>query len=88
MPKITLKKEKWALSFDGRLKRLVIREAKKKGVYPVNLLEQAVRNQFNPYGHTDIEDSVAYVKKIRKGSRSEADEAFLKEIRTWQRLNS
>ncbi len=88
MPKMMLKKEKWTLSFDGHLKGLLIREAKKKGVYPVHLLEQMVRNQFNPYGHTEITDSIAYVKEIRKGSRDRSDEAFLKGIRTWQSLNS
>ncbi len=88
MPKATLKKEKWTLSFDPRLKRLLIKEAQKKGIYPVVLLEQVVRERFNPYGHSDVEDSAAYVREIRRGSRSQSDEAFLKEIREWQRSNS
>ena len=88
MPKTALKKEKWTLSFDPRLKRLLIKEARKKGIYPVSLLEQVVRERFNPYGHSDVEDSVAYVKKIRKASRSQSDEAFLKEIREWQKSSS
>jgi hypothetical protein len=88
VPKTALKKEKWTLSFDPRLKRLLIKEARKEGVYPVALLERAVRERFNPYGHTDVEDSVAYVQEIRKGSRSRSDEAFLQEIREWQRSNS
>jgi len=56
MPKTALKKEKWTLSFDPRLKRLLIKEARKKGVYPVNLLE--------------------------------SDDAFLDEIREWQKSRS
>jgi len=88
MSKAALKKEKWTLSFDPRLKRLLIKEARKKGIYPVNLLEEVVRERFNPYGYSDVEDSVAYVREIRKGSRGQSDEAFLKEIRAWQRSNS
>lgn len=88
MPKTALKKEKWTLSFNGQLKHLLIREAKKQGIYPVNLLEQIVRERFNPYGHTDIKGSVAYVRKIRKGSRHQSDDVFLKEIRDWQESNS
>ena len=88
MPKTALKKEKWTLSFDPRLKRLLIKEARKKGIYPVSLLEEVVRERFNPYGHSDVKDSVAYVLEIRKGSRDRSDEAFLKEIREWQKSNS
>jgi len=66
----------------------LIKEARKKGLYPVNLLEQVVRDRFNPYGHSDVEDSIAYVREIRKGSHSQSDEAFLKEIREWQKSNS
>ena len=88
MPKTALKKEKWTLSFDPRLKRLLIKEARKKGIYPVSLLEDVVRERFNPYGHVDVKDSVAYVQEIRKGSRDRSDEAFLKEIREWQKSNS
>ncbi|HTN42931.1 MAG TPA: hypothetical protein VMN77_03950 [Nitrospiria bacterium] len=88
MPKTSLKKEKWTLSFDPRLKRLLIKEARKKGVYPVSLLEDVVRERFNPYGHSDVKDSVAHVREIRKGSRDRSDEPFLKEIRDWQKSNS
>jgi hypothetical protein len=88
MPKTALKKEKWTLSFDSHLKRLLIQEAKKKGVYPVNLLEQVVREHFNPFGYVDVEHSVAFIQELRKGSRSRSDEAFLKEISEWQKSNS
>lgn len=88
MPRSALKKEKWTLSFDRRLKQILIKEARRNGIYPVSLLEQIVRERFNPYGYTDVKDSVTYVQEIRKGSRSQSDEAFLKEIRAWQRSNS
>ena len=88
MPKTALKKEKWTLSFDSHLKRLLIKEAQRKGVYPVALLEEVVRDRFNPYGFSDVKDSVRYVRKIRKGSRKVTDEAFLKEIRAWRKSNS
>ena len=88
MPKATLRKEKWTLSFDPRLKRLLIKEARRKGIYPVALLEQVVRERFNPYGHTDMKDSIAYVREMRKGSRSQSDEVFLNEIRKWQKSGS
>ena len=88
MHKATPRREKWILSFDARLKNVLIKESRKRGVYPVTLLEQIVRERFNPYSHTDIEDSVAYIREIRKGSRSQSDNAFLEEIRAWQSSNS
>ncbi len=54
----------------------------------MSLLEEVVRERFNPYGHSDVQDSVAYVRAMRKGSRRQSDESFLKEIREWQRSNS
>jgi hypothetical protein len=88
MPKTALRKEKWTLSFDSRLKRRLIQEARRRGVYPVSLLEEIVRDRFNPYGHTDLADSVRYVRELRKGSRNLSDEDFLAEIREWQRSDS
>jgi hypothetical protein len=88
MGKTALRKEKWTLSFDSRLKSLVIKTARRKGVYPVSLLEEVVRERFNPYGHTDVKDSPAYIAAIRKKSRERSDEAFLAEIRAWQKSRS
>jgi hypothetical protein len=85
MPKVALKKEKWTLSFDARLKEAVKREAKARGMYPVNFLEEIVREKINPYGHTDVKDSVKYVRDLRKKSRDKTDERFLKEILKWKR---
>jgi len=88
MPKATLRKEKWTLSFDPRLKNVLIKESRKRKINPAKLLEQIVRERFNPFSHTDIEDIVAYIQEIRKGSRNKSDNAFLEEIRAWQSSNS
>ncbi len=83
MGKTSLKKEKWTLSFDPRLKKAIIREAKSRGVYPVNYLEELVREKINPYGYTDIRDSVKYVRELRKGSREQIEEKFMEELLKW-----
>lgn len=88
MGKARLKKEKWTLSFDRTLKEEVIEQAKRQGVYPVQLLESLVREKFNPFGHADIKNELAYVRKLRKGDKIKDDEAFLEEIRRWERINS
>jgi hypothetical protein len=86
--KAKLKKEKWTLSFDRNLKEEVIEEAKRQGVYPVHLLESLVREKFNPFGHADIKNEPAYVRKLRKRDKEKSDEAFLEEIRRWEKINS
>ena len=88
MSKNKLQKEKWTLTFDRRLKGAVIEEAKKQGLYPVQILESLVREKFNPFGHTDIKDEAAYVRKLRKRDKEKSDETFLEEIRRWERINS
>ena len=88
MPRTALKKDKWTLSFDPDLKRLVVRAAKRRWVYPVSILEELVRDRFNPYGHTDLSDSVAYVRDLRRRSTKQSDVAFLEEIRRWQKSGS
>ena len=88
MPKAALKKEKWTLSFDPALKSVVVKAAKRRGMYPVTLLESLVREKFNPYGHTDVDDSAAYVSALRKQDRKQSDDAFLGEIEAWQKSRS
>lgn len=88
MAKMALKREKWTLSFDPTLKEFLIRIANRRGMYPVALLEELVREKFNPYGHTDVKDSAEYVRRLRRRSRKTSDEAFLREIRAWQRAGS
>lgn len=88
MGKASVKKEKWTLTFDRRLKGAVVKEAKKRGVYPVQVLESLVREKFNPFGHTDIKDEAAYVRRLRRKNKGKSDEEFLEEIRRWERINS
>ena len=85
MPKRSLKKEKWTLSFDPLLKKSVIEEAQKNGVYPIDILEKAVRDHLNPFGYTEIENASAYVRNLRKESRSQSEDAFLNEVKAWQK---
>jgi hypothetical protein len=88
MPKIALRKEKWTLSFDPELKSLVVKAARRRGVYPVTVLENLVREKFNPFGHTEVEDSAAYVTSLRKQGRRQQDDEFLAEIESWQKSRS
>jgi len=88
LAKTSVKKEKWTLSFDPTLKHLVTQAAKRKGVYPVTLLEELVRERFNPYGHTDVKDARAYVSALRKEAREQSKKEFLAELRQWQKSPS
>ena len=88
MPRASLKREKWTLSFDSTLKKFLVKTAKRRQMYPVTLLEEIVKEKFNPYGHTDVRDSVEYVRMLRRRSRGRSDAVFLEEIRKWQRSGS
>jgi hypothetical protein len=88
MSKIKLGKEKWTLTFDRRLKAAVIQEARKRRVYPVQVLESLVRQKLNPFGHADIEDEAGYVRKLRRDDARRSDEEFLEEIRRWEKITS
>ena len=88
MPRVAGRREKWTLSFDADLKAFLVKAAQRRRVYPVALLEEIVKEKFNPYGHTDVKDSVAYVRMLRRRSRKRSDTSFLAEIRAWQRSAS
>lgn len=88
MGKSALRKEKWTLSFEPRLKAAVVREARRNGVYPVAILEQLVRDRFNPFGHADVGHAAGYVHQLRKKSSGQSDKDFLDEIRQWQKSRS
>ena len=88
MARSGMEREKWTLSFDPGLKAFLVKTAKRCRVYPVTLLEEIVKEKFNPYGHTDVKDSVAYVRMLRRRPRGRSDESFLREIREWQRSAS
>jgi len=88
MARATARREKWTLSFDAELKAFLIKAAKRRRVYPVALLEEIVKEKFNPYGHADVKDSVEYVRMLRRRSRRIPDRRFLEGIRAWQRSAS
>ncbi len=88
MPKVAPLKQKWTLLFDSALKNLVVKTARRRGVFPVTLLENLVREKFNPFGHTDIKDSAAYMATLRRQGRKQSDKAFLAEIEAWQKSRS
>ena len=88
MAKAKLKKKKWTLACDPRIKDAVTEEAKRRGVYPVQVLESLVKERFNPFGHTDIKDEAVYVRKLRKKDKGKSDKEFLEEIRRWEKINS
>jgi hypothetical protein len=83
-----LKREKWTITFDRRLKRAVLQEARRQGVYPAQVLESLVKARFNPFGHGDIKNETAYVRKLRKKDRQGSDDKFLEDIRRWEKINS
>lgn len=88
MAKGKLKRETWTLNVDRRIKGVVIKEAKRLGVYPVDLIESMVREKFNPFGHTAIKDEAVYVRRLRDKNRNISDKKFLDEIRRWEKINS
>jgi len=88
MNKNKLKKERWTLNVDQRIKGAVVKEAKRRGIYPVQFIESLVREKFNPFGHMDIGDEAAYVRKLRARDNSGDDQTFIEEIRRWEKLNS
>ena len=83
-----LKREKWTITFDPRLKRAVLQEARRQGVYPAQVLESLVKARFNPFGHGDIKNETAYVRRLRKKDRQRSDNKFLEDIRRWEKINS
>ena len=88
MPKTAFRKEKWTLSFDRTLKGMVVRAARRKGLHPVTLLEDLVREKFNPFGYAGVKDSTAYVTALRRKGRKQSDEAFLAELKAWHKPHS
>lgn len=83
-----LKKERWTLSFDKRLKCAVVKEAQRRGVSPVKILEEAVQKKLNPFGHANVSDSTAYVQSLRRKSRAMTDEEFLADLKQWEKVTS
>jgi hypothetical protein len=88
MAGVPLKTERWNLTFDRRLKRVVIGEARRRGVHPARILEEAVREKLNPFGHSDVIDPTAYVRALRRKSRQMTDEEFLADLKQWEKTRS
>jgi hypothetical protein len=82
------KKERWTLTVDRRLKREVQAEARRRGVPPSRVIEEAVREKFNPFGHTDITNPTAYVRALRRKSRGMTDQEFLADLKKWEKVTS
>jgi len=86
MPGTLPKRERWILTFDRRLKRTIIAEARRRGVRPIQIIEEAIREKFNPFGHTDVTNPTAYVRDLRRKSRKMTDEEFLADIKRWEKV--
>ncbi|WP_447599818.1 hypothetical protein [Nitrospira sp. Nam80] len=85
----TLRKVKWTPVFDAALKVWWPKlPGERAGVQPVTLLEHLMRENFKPFGHTEVKNSAAYVTAVRKKNRKQSDEAFLAEIDAWQNSQS
>jgi len=83
-----LKKERWTLTVDRRLKHAILAEARKQGVRPAQVLEDLIREKLNPFGHTDVTDPTAYVRTLRRRSRKLTDEEFLADLKKWESIAS
>lgn len=81
MPRNSLQKERWTITFDPVLKNRVIQEAQKLRIYPVQLLETLVREQLNPFGFESVRDSLQYVNSIREKNKALSDKKFLSQLR-------
>lgn len=85
MTAVSLKKERWTLTLDRQVKRTILEEARKRKVRPARVLEDLVRERFDPFGHADVDDPVAYVRALRRESREMTDEDFLTDLKRWER---
>lgn len=85
MPRHSLHKERWTITFDPTLKTRIQQEARKLRVYPVQLLETLVREKLNPYGFQTVGDSIQYVNSIRAKTSRMSDKSFLTQLKKWQK---
>ncbi|MBI3247990.1 MAG: hypothetical protein HYZ50_15915 [Deltaproteobacteria bacterium] len=88
MTAVSLKKERWTLTLDRQVKRTILEEARKRKVRPARVLEDLVRERFDPFGHADVDDPVAYVRALRRESREMTDEDFLTDLKRWEKVTS
>jgi hypothetical protein len=52
------------------------------------VLEDLIREKLNPFGHTDVADPTAYVRTLRCKSRELTGEAFLADLKRWEKVVS
>ena len=79
---------RWTLTVDRRLKQAVMAEARQRRVRPAQVLEDLIREKFNPFGHTDVIDPTAYVRTLRRKSRETTDGEFLANLKRWEKIVS
>ena len=83
-----VKKERWTLTLDRRVKRSVIDEARRRKVRPARVLEDLIKEKLNPFGHTDVMDPTVYVRTLRRKSRKTTDKEFLADLKRWEKVTS
>jgi hypothetical protein len=88
MSSLPVKKERWTLIIDRRVKHSIIDEARRRKVRPSRLLEDLIKEKFNPFGHTDVVDPTVYVRTLRRKSRMTTDKEFLTDLKQWEKVTS
>lgn len=83
-----LKKERWTVTVDSRIKRTILAEARQRNLRPGQVLEELVREKLKPFGHTDIKNAPQYIRALRKKSREPSDDAFLADLTKWENITS
>jgi hypothetical protein len=83
-----VKKERWTLTLDRRVKHSVVDEARRRKVRPARVVEDLVKEKLNSCGHTDVMDPTAYVRTLRRKSRKTTDKEFLADLKRWEKVTS
>lgn len=88
MSSLPVKKERWTLTIDRRIKHSVIDEARRRNIRPSRLLEELIKEKLNPFGHTDVVDPTVYVRTLRRKGRKTTDKEFLADLKRWEKVIS
>jgi hypothetical protein len=88
MRSLLVKKERWTLTTDQRVKHSVIDEARRRKVLPARVLEYLIKEKLNPFGHADVVDPTTYVRMLRRKSRKTTDKEFLADLKRWEKVSS
>jgi hypothetical protein len=76
------------LRVDRRIKGAVINEAKKLGIYPVEFIESLVKENFDPFDHSDVKHEGATLRKLYGTDKHKNDREFLEDTQRWDSINS